>query len=181
MPFCGAHLGPGHPNTALTLRGSHQGADGAPGSLLGFLAPTWAAHSPCPCPWPCPAHQPGLYSRPKQPQLCAGSFSQTSPLVSPKTNSLGASTSALALPGLVSWLCTLLLQHLGAWCSCLWGWGPCVRGTARGCDSAYCICHRVPSKHGPGTCPSLCEVQQNLPSFSAREQRYEHFFTSLFF
>lgn len=180
MPFCGAHLGPGHPNTALTLRGSHQGADGAPGSLLGFLAPTWAAHSPCPCPWPCPAHQPGPYSRPKQPQLCAGSFSQTSPLVSPKTNSLGASTSALALPGLVSWLCTLLLQHLGAWCSCLWGWGPCVRGTARGCDSAYCICHRVPSKHGPGTCPSLCEVQQNLPSFSAREQRYEHFFTSLF-
>lgn len=181
MPFCGAHLGPGHPNTALTLRGSHQGADGAPGSLLGFLAPTWAAHSPCPCPWPCPTHQPGPYSRPKQPQLCAGSFSQTSPLVSPKTNSLGASTSALALPGLVSWLCTLLLQHLGAWCSCLWGWGPCVRGTARGCDSAYCICHRVPSKHGPGTCPSLCEVQQNLPSFSAREQRYEHFFTSLFF
>lgn len=175
MPFCGALLGPGHPNTALTLRGSHQGADGAPGSLLGLPVPTWAARSPC------AAHQPEPYSRPKQLQLCTGSISQTSPLVSPKTSSWGASTSAPALPSCMSQLCTLLLQHLGAWCSCPWGWGPCVRGTARGCDSADCICHRVPFKHGPGTCPSLCEVQQNLPSFSAREQRYEHFFSSLFF
>lgn len=175
-------LGPGHPNTALTLRGSHQGADGTPGSLLGLLAPTWAARSHCPCLWPCPAHQPGLYSMPKQPQLCAGSFSETGPPASPKASSSGASTSALALPGRVSQLCTLLLQHFGAWCGCLWGWWPRVRGTAWGFDSAYCICHRVPFKHGPVTYSlSLCEVQQNLQSFSAREQRYERFFSSLFF
>lgn len=39
-----------------------------------------------------------------------------------------------------------------------------------GIDSACCTCHRVPFKHHLDLAHTLCEVQQNLQMFSAREQ-----------
>lgn len=156
----GAVVRPGPPNTAVTVRGDDWGTDGTE------LSST--------CPQPCPSHQPRLCSVPQQPQLCTGPWANPVP-VPPAPAPRGSHVSTcpahpcapLLTAAAVHWGTTRLPAGLGP-SGTVWG--------------QLSLLYTSPSafKRGSVTCLSLREVQQNLQSFSAREQCYERLSSLVF-
>lgn len=135
MPVCGARVGPGHPaGLPAPWEASWAYSDARKPGAAPALPP------PCPRPCPSPSLGPALLWHGRG---SAPAPSETSPRPPAET---GVAPEAGGLPRRRSPCPALLLAAVARW-GCR---GP--RGTVPGCNSAYCICHRVPLEHGSVTC-----------------------------